>query len=178
MEFNELLYKRISTRAFKYEKVSEAFAIELIEAGTRAPNACNMQSWHFYPIIDKSVIEKFYPEIYGGQWITDASALIIVCTEKTKLIERFGKRAEELFMLQDTAAAMQNILLAATDRGYASCWVGAFDEDKCRVYLDIPDNRRPVAIAVIGRAAKEIPLRDRRPLEAMYTFIGDHKTEK
>jgi len=174
MEFRELLYTRRSTRAYTYEKVDKSFAIELVEAGTRAANACNLQSWHFYPIIDKTVIEGLYPEVYGAEWIKDVSAVIVICTEETSLIERFGDRARELFMIQDTAAAAQNILLAAADKGYAGCWIGAFDEVKCREYLNIPANRRPVVIAAIGKAAKEVPLRDRKPIEEKYTFIGEH----
>jgi len=34
--------------------------------------------------------------------------------------------------------------------GYGSCWVGAFDEEKAKKALNIPEHLRPVAIVPVG----------------------------
>jgi len=66
-------------------------------------------------------------------------------------------------VLQDTAAATENLLIAATALGYGSCWVGAFDEDRVRAILDLPGRLRPVAMVPIGRPAERLEPSERRP---------------
>jgi len=77
---------------------------------------------------------------------------------------KYGPRGRELYCLQDTAAAAQNILLAATDRGLGSCWVGAFDERAIARVLEVPRIWRPVALIALGRPAEAEPPRTRRTL--------------
>lgn len=150
MEYSELLKTRHSTRGFDGRLLAEDQIRELVSAGTMAPNACNMQSWHFYATCDKAKIEGLSPDIYGRDWIKTAGAVIVVCTEDGALIDRFGNRAKSLFILQDTAAAATQILLKAADMGLSGCFVGAFNEYECRKYFGIPDNRRPVILLPIG----------------------------
>ncbi len=52
----------------------------------------------------------------------------------------------------DTTIAMENAVLAATDLGYGTCWIGAFHEGGV------------VAILTIGVPAEQPAARSRRPL--------------
>ena len=54
MEFTELLKHRASVRAFKKASITAEQVSALLEAGIRAPNACNYQSWHFYAVTDRA----------------------------------------------------------------------------------------------------------------------------
>ena len=172
MEFHRLYtdYRR-STRAFTGLTLCNETIHELLQAATRAPNACNFQSWHFY-VLDQKNIAKLVPDVYRGEWILKAGAAFVVCTEDGKLTERFGERGK-LFAIQDTAAAMTMLLLTAANIGYAGCWLGAFDPDACRKLLSIPEGREPVAIAVIGYADTLPPMRDRKPLSEVCTIVGE-----
>ena len=51
MEFRELLYKRRSIRSFTGEKMTRSQLGYILEAATRAPSACNYQSWHFTVVV-------------------------------------------------------------------------------------------------------------------------------
>jgi nitroreductase len=55
-----------------------------------------------------------------------------------------------LYCLQDTAAATQNILLAACALGLGACWIGAFHEEEVQKVLNTPRGVRPVAIVPVG----------------------------
>lgn len=171
MEFKELLYKRRSIRDFKNETLSDDQIILLLESATRAPNACNFQSWHFYAVTNKEMIESFYPTIYSGKWITSAPLVVVVCTDAEKLTKKFGDRGPGLFAIQDTAAAINNILLQAANVGLGGCWIGAFDEDKCRELINIPSERRPIALLPIGVPNSEPSLRDRVALNDVVTIL-------
>jgi nitroreductase len=70
-----------------------------------------------------------------------------------------------LYCLQDTAAATQNILLTAHAMGLAACWVGAFNEDAAKRVLDVVGELRPVAIIPVGHPAEKPPARPRRSID-------------
>ncbi|MBQ2726933.1 MAG: nitroreductase family protein [Clostridia bacterium] len=171
MEFKELLYKRRSIRSFTGEKMTRTQLEYILEAAARAPSACNYQSWHFTVIVGDENIAKLCPEVYRGEWIRNASAVIAVSVDDEKITERFGDRGRDLFALQDTACAMNNILMAAADIGFGGCFIGAFDEDKCREVLGL--KYRPVAIAALGRPTAEPALRERKPMNEVVDWIGE-----
>jgi len=177
MEFNQLVTKRRSVRAYTGGSIPAEHLNTMLNAGLRAPNACNYQSWHFYCICDADTIGGLVPDVYAGEWIRNASAVIVICTKSQRLEERFGERGA-MFAIQDTAAAAQNILLTAADLGYGGCWIGAFREDACRAYLSIPDELRPVIILPIGTYDTEPNLRDRKPFDEAITFIGKPDTKE
>lgn len=172
MDFQQLLNERRSVRAFTGAPVSAEQRQILLEAAVRAPSACNLQSWHFYVVADRAKIEALYPMVYSAAWIQKAGLAVIVCTDADAITHRFGERGSSLFCLQDTAAAMENLLLCAADLGLGGCWIGAFDPDACRAFAAIPDSRTPVAIAAIGEPVAKPPLRERRSLDEIVTVIG------
>ncbi|MBT0159935.1 hypothetical protein G4O51_08115 [Candidatus Bathyarchaeota archaeon A05DMB-2] len=58
---------------------------------------------------------------------------IVVCVDERRSSARYGLWGKTLYCIQDTAAAVQNILLTAYSVGIGSCWIGAFDEDAVKV---------------------------------------------
>ncbi|MCL6560259.1 MAG: nitroreductase family protein [Firmicutes bacterium] len=98
--------------------------------------------------------------------MAEAPVVVVVCAEPSRSAQYYGERGRHLYCLQDTAAATQNMLLAATAYGLGSCWVGAFDENQVRDCLGIPPERRPVALIPLGYAAAQLESRPgRRSLE-------------
>jgi len=107
-----------------------------------------------------------------AEWATTAPVIFVVCTAAKKICERFGPIGEELFAIQDTAAAIENILLCATDMGLGGCFMGAFDKEKCRRIVGIKDEHKPVAMVPVGEPANILPPRARNPIEYAVTFVG------
>lgn len=175
MEFEKLIYRRRSTRGFTGKPLTDDQIQKLLHAAVNAPNACNLQSWHFYCVCDRVKIEGLVPEVYGGAWIKNAGAIFVICTDAQKLAERFGERGDKLFCIQDTACAADHMLLMAAELGLDGCFVGAFDEDNCRKYLNIPANQRPVIILPIGYASAEFPKKPRKNIDGVVTFVGKNK---
>ena len=159
MNFNELLEHRRSTRAYTGEPVTRAELDTMLAAGVRAPNACNAQCWHFFCTIDREMIARIYPDVYGrGEWIRDIGCAILICTDPAALEPRFGSIVRERFSVQDTAAAATQILQCATTLGLAGCWMGAFDREKARTYFGVPAEMEPVIMLGIGLACAGISL--------------------
>jgi len=172
MEFKELLQKRRCVRQYTGGGIPMNHLKLILNAGLRAPNACNFQSWHFYCICDSEKITGLVPTVCRFEWMKNASAVIVICTDSARLEERFGDRGT-MFAVQDTAAAAENMLLQATDLGYGGCWVGAFSEDACSTYLHLPQNHRPVIILPLGTYEENPEIRERAPFDEAVTFIGD-----
>jgi len=171
MEFKEVLYSRRSTRSFTDRPVSREEIDALLDAAINAPSACNMQSWHFYVVTDECVKKRFAEEGVCAAWVCTAPVIFVVCTDGQDIISRFGERAERLFVIQDTAAACENMLLTAVDMGLGGCWIGSFNEEKCAEILSIPQSRRVAALIPIGQPSQHTPSRGRKPLSDAVTYI-------
>ncbi|HHT53932.1 MAG TPA: nitroreductase family protein [Clostridiales bacterium] len=173
MNFYELMNKRRSVRGFTERELTDDEISMLLEAATAAPNACNYQSWHFYVVRGREKISGFVPTIYRGEWFRSSAIVFVVCTDAEKLGARFGERGTDLFAIQDTACAVDHLMLMAAGLGLGSCFVGAFDEVECRRYLGIPEGRRPVALVPVGEPATDTPKRPRKPIGEVVTFVGE-----
>ncbi len=64
MEFSQIISSRRSIRAYENKPVSDEILKELLEAGTWAPSAVNLQPWYFVAIKSKEQMEKL-TEIMG-----------------------------------------------------------------------------------------------------------------
>ena len=176
MEFSEILRKRTSVRSYTGESVTEEQMYELLKAAVRAPNACNYQSWHFYAVCDKNLINGFDPDIANIPWIKDIPLLIVICIDENTvgvLQDKFGEQRGRMFAYQDAAGAANLILLKAVELGLGGCWIGPIDVERCKSHLSIKSDHFPAAILTIGVPSAELPIRDRKPLNEAVTVIGN-----
>lgn len=171
MDFIKLAQSRRSVRAFKQEEVPNDMILKLLEAAQAAPSGGNCQPWHFYVVTKKKTIYEIVEKSCRQNWITTAPFLLVVCEDIPRTEARYGERGKNLYGIQDTAAAIQNILLCASGMGLATCWCGAFDESACAEILDLQKTMRPVAIIPVGYPEKEPQMPRRRPIEDIATFI-------
>lgn len=139
-----------SVRNFKSEQIPEPTLTRILEAGNMAPSAGNLQPWYFYVVQDLSVKEKLTAASFNQEHINDAPSVIVILADPARSNERYGERGAQLYCLQDSAAAAQNILLAAEGLGIAACWVGAFDEKKVQEAVEAPPRLRAVAMICLG----------------------------
>ena len=154
----KIIKGRRSIRSFhKDRKVKDEDINLLLEAAIWAPSGGNMQPWKFLVVKDPDTRKGLMEAAYGQEFLTQAPTSIVICIDKDKSKVKYGDRGLELYSIQNTAAAVQNILLCAHAMGLGTCWVGAFDEEKASKVLDIDKALRPVAIIPVGYA-KEKPL--------------------
>ncbi len=165
MDTLEAIKRRRSIRAFRPDPVEERDLRAILEAARWAPSAGNCQPLELVVVKDPKVKEKLMDAAFGQPFVGEAPVAVVVCANIERTASRYGRRGEELYCIQDTAAATQNILLAATSLGYGSCWVGAFDERRVARVIGTPPHVRPVAIVPIGKSAEKPERTPKRPLE-------------
>lgn len=150
----EAIKKRRSVRAYADEKVSEEDVERLIEAARWAPSAGNIQPWEFVVVKDVETKRKLSEAALNETFIEKAPVVIVVCADLNRSSRGYGSRGKHLYSLQDTAAATENILLAAQELGLATCWVGAFRDNEVAKAVKAPRNLKPVAIVPVGHPAE------------------------
>ena len=170
MEFRDVVYSRHSTRSFTDRVVTKSEIHSMIDAAIHAPNACNMQSWHYYIITDPAIKKKIADEGICAKWVSEAPVIFVICTDAEELKQRFGEKGE-VFALQDTAAAAENLLLCATDMGLGGCIIGAFDSEKCRTLLSVPKKMDIAMLVPVGEPDEPAVPKQRKPIEVVVTYI-------
>ena len=161
MEFSELVRERYSVRAYKPDPVEDEKLERVLEAARLAPTAANRQPFQVI-VIRTEGREEELADVYGKTWFVEPPLVICVCG----LPERaWTRRDGKSYVDVDSAIVMDHIILAATDEGLGTCWVGAFDPDAAREVLGLPDDVEPIAFTPLGYPADQPKSKKRRPLD-------------
>lgn len=146
MDFLKLVRQRYSVRAYKSDPVEEDKLQKIFEAVRIAPTASNRQPFQVIVIHTKGR-EQEISRICRASWFTQAPIVICICGISSEgWVRRDGKNYCDV----DVAIAMDHLILAATDLGLGTCWVGAFHPDVAREVLKIPDGAEPIAFTPLG----------------------------
>lgn len=184
METREAIYARRSVRLYQDKPVSDEDLKEILEAGMWAPSGVNLQPWYFVVIRSREEMERLYaimgqiseailpnlktrfakhPEVVKEttQFVRNLGGAP-VCILAFQLRSEYDKKADTI--TQSVAAAIENILLAATDKGIGSCWLTAPLEAEMGENLRetfAPEKGPLMAMITLGYAAYEpkTPLR-------------------
>jgi len=155
---------RRSCRDFLPAPLREGDLELLLEAARWAPSAGNVQPWFFCVVRQRNLKLKLAAAALGQDFLAGAAVVIVVFANPEESACSYGERGRTLYCLQDTAAACENLLIAATALGYGSCWVGAFDERAVTPLLEIPGHLRPVALIAVGPGEPVTSFPDRKSL--------------
>jgi nitroreductase len=121
MDTSEAIEGRRSVRAFKNRRVSREIIDKLIDEARWAPSAGNVQPWEFVVVRDEEVKTQLANAASDQAFIKEAPVFIVVCADENRSVREYGSRGKELSCIQDTAAAVQNMLLTAYSIGQGTC---------------------------------------------------------
>lgn len=155
MDVFDAIKGRRSVRAFKPTPVKEEDLQKILDAAQWAPSAGHRQPLELVVVKDQTQKERLVQAALGQSFIAEAPVVIVVCANVERSSSRYGERGANLYCIQDTAAGIQNIHLAAYALGYATCWIGAFDETQAARIVKAPTGIRPVAMIPLGKPAEK-----------------------
>jgi coenzyme F420-0:L-glutamate ligase/coenzyme F420-1:gamma-L-glutamate ligase len=186
------LEARRSIRSFRPDPVPRTDLDALVAAACIAPAPHHSRPWRWV-VLDHEPARRDLGVAMGARWRVDlerdgvdasridelvdgsvarlsaAPAALLGCLTWDGL-DRYPdqtRRQAELGMaLLSLGAAVENLMLAATDRGYASCWVAApiFCPDTARDALALPDEWLPHALVLVGLPDPDYVGRRRPPV--------------
>jgi nitroreductase len=166
MEFSNLIRSRYSVRAYKPDPVEEDKLQQVLEAARLAPTAANRQPFQLI-VIHTAGREEELGRIYGAPWFVQAPLVICICGLPGQgWVRADGKNYTDV----DVAIVMDHLILAATDLGLGTCWIGAFDPRAARQVLGIPDDVEPIAFTPLGYPADQPKPKKRKELSTLVRY--------
>ncbi len=154
-DFMEVVRKRMSIRKYRPDPVPDKVLTQVLEAARLAPSGGNAQPWHF--IVVKNPRKKKVLDI--SEWAQQAPIVIVGCTEASSQT--------------DIAIAFEHLVLAATNFGLATCWIGRWGaDDEIKKALRIPERIRVLAVTPLGYPAESHPP---KPRKAMSEIVHHEK---
>lgn len=149
----DILLERKSVRKYTKDDVNEEDLNYMLRAAMSAPTARNTRCYSFIVIKDKEMHKKIAAVHPAAQMILEAPLAVLVTGD--------ADTAYKNYLPQDCAAATQNMLLAATAKGYGSVWCGVYDNKERQEALEklfnLPANIKAFSLVVIGRPADGNP---------------------
>ncbi len=150
MEFNDVLNRRYSCRAFAARGVEQEKVERILEAGRIAPTAVNKQPVHIWAVSNPQTLEAIKGVTrsnYGAPLL-----LVVGCRPAEAWVRRYdGKNGAEV----DAAIVATYLMLAAENEGLATLWVGSFDPALLRDILPGAEDYELVAMINVGYPAAD-----------------------
>jgi nitroreductase len=166
MDFNKLINKRYSVRAYKTTQVEEEKLAIVLDAARMAPTACNRQPFQII-VIHTQGKENELLEIYDSSWFVKAPIILCVCGLPAKAWIRKDSRK---YLDVDVAIVMDYMILAATNIDLGTCFIAAFDATKARKALSLPDDVEPILFSPLGYPDDLPGIRKRKKLEELVRY--------
>lgn len=149
---NSVIYRRHSVRSYTKDPLSADQLEHILHAGMAGPSAHNQQPWSFDVIDDQKLLDVIAEKHPYGKMINNAHLAILVLVKK-------DVADKDPFYQQDLGAAVENMLLAATESGVGSCWCGVHPAKEIeKIFVDllnVPDDLFPFCVIAFGIPDKE-----------------------
>ncbi len=177
MEFFDAIKNRRSYRG-KYADtpVPRVHLTQIMQAGLDAPSGCNKQNVSLVGVDDPLLLQKLLG-VMDPPTCATAPALILVLTQR-RIAYTDGTGTPRCFAVQDYSAAIENMLLAITALGYASCWIEGHITDADRQgaqmaeILSVPEGYEVICVLPVGIPTEEYKLPKKRDFSQRAWFNG------
>ncbi len=192
----QTIYERRSLRMFTDQPVSDQDLNSVLDAANQAPSAHNQQSWRFlvvrgdrkqelvqlvsaqasnFPKPSSSLLRMAARSMAGAPVVVAVANTGELIEHGTRLFKVDKDTARDFFRtmeIQSSAAAVQNMLLAATSLGLGTVWLGVLYliKDEVLTFLGQPRGEF-MAVVPVGYPAKTGKGPNKRPLDELVRIL-------
>lgn len=145
MNFKQLAQERCSIRKYLEKEVEQEKLETIFSIAQLAPSAANFQPVRYY-ILQSDQAKETISKL--TKYTFNAPVWILVAYD-SKVSWKNKYRGDDNGVI-DCSIAITHIMLAATELGLGTCWVGSFDIDLAKRLYDLADNIQPVALLPLG----------------------------
>lgn len=134
---------------------------EIVEISRLYPSGGNLQPVRFAVISESALCDAIFADLKWAMYLPDytiaederPTAYVVLIRD-----ENVRKKCD-----YDIGAASTMVMLAAVEKGLASCPIGNFSPEKLRRMLKLPENLHPELVLALGYPAQEsrvVPMED------------------
>jgi nitroreductase len=194
MNLSQVIRDRRAVRDYTLEPVSPGVVYQLISAASWAPSAMNGQNCHFTVITDKSLLDEISTKAKAWLLKNGSSTLQsqhfrdLLSDENFHLLYNapvlivISAPSQNPWVTEDCALAAQNMMLAATDLGLGSCWVGFaqgwLNTSEGQDLLNLSRHFRSVAPIIVGYPKAVLPPVPRKAPAISWVGTTSHLAER
>ena len=169
MQLKDAIKKRKSVRRYFDKKPDWRKIIRAIDMARFAPSAGNNFVLKFILVSDEKKITEL-AKATQQDFVGTAKYVVVAVSDDSKLVKSYGDRGLR-YAPQQAGAAIENFLLALTEQGLVTTWVGYFYDEQVKDILVIPENLSVEGIFPVGKETKiKISEKPKTDLENLLYF--------
>jgi len=155
MTVQAAIARRVSCRAYQSKPVPEAHVMQILEAARLAPSACNQQPWRFAvvraPDLRRRIVEEGFLPGIKMTWALDAPVHVVIGMERSFVTHRLAASVSGVdYPWVDIGIAGEHLVLAATELGLGTCWIGWIKPREVARVVGWPASVKPVIVITVG----------------------------
>lgn len=171
MNVLEAIAQRKSVREYADSPVPRELIEQLIEAASKAPSAMNTQPWAFGVIQSREKLQSLRGKVRDALLAElDAKGAPSEFRERVASSDRdpfygapvaviiYATKLDDFSAINCSLAA-QNLMLAATELGLGTCWIGVacpyFSSEQGKSDFGVPQDSKAIATLIVGYPAGE-----------------------
>lgn len=162
MNVKEAIANRLSIRQYAQISIPSEHMEILFRALQLAPSASNRQNWEFVFVGDRDLKQRLIPACFHQKFVGECSYFIAAVAEPTLKWHQV-----------DITIALTNFTLQATELGYGTCWIGAFDEIRVKELLHVPRDKKVVVCMTFGAPEGKHSPKTRKAIEK-FVYLDTH----
>lgn len=149
----EAMYQRRSIRKFSPEPIPVSDLKEIVEVARLYPSGGNLQPVRFAVLSAKELTDALFADL---KWAMYLPGYTIGETERpTAYVVLLRDETVKKKCDYDIGAASTMVMLAAVEKGLASCPIGNFSAPKLQSLLGLSENLQPELVIALGYPAQE-----------------------
>jgi nitroreductase len=154
MEVKEAIANRLSIREYAEATIPPEHMETLLRALQLAPSASNNQNWEFVFVGDSDLKGRLVPACFYQAFVGTCTYFIAAVVDPKLKWHQV-----------DITIALTNFTLEATELGYGTCWIGAFNETMVKELLGVPRKRKVLVCMTFGKPKGRHFPRGRKAIE-------------
>jgi len=154
MSFYDLIVSRRSIRQFRPDLIPQEILRDVVNTGRLAPSAANRQPLEFMVVDEEGKKEHIFPCLKWAGYIAPEGNPRPGQEPQAYIVVLVNTEIRDKEFQWDSGAAIENMILAAWEKGIGSCWIISADKDRLRTVLDIPATHKIDSVLALGYPAE------------------------
>ena len=155
METIDAIKKRRTIRRFLQDPIPFDDLKDLIDAARLAPSGGNLQPCEFMVIDDVNLLEGVFSTLAWAAYLGQEGKPKEGEKPVAYIVVFINEKKQSSTPFADISAAIENILIAAFDKGIGSCWIGSVQKEKLAQLLNMPRNYSIQYVVALGYPAEK-----------------------